>query len=377
MKKSVIAAAVAAVLAVPVVAMADVSISGGLQAELRNVGGDGNSLAKGLYASDGGQYASQNGGSWGFLKFSASEDLGNGLKALAMWDGNVNIGATNGGTSAGGMSGRDAYVGLAGGWGAVLAGTLSTPYKSSTVGWDPFVTTSLQARGNGGMSMLQNGYASNALAYAGNFNGVKVVAAMVLDEAANGTSTSGNNSVSFSVNAPIGPVELAVAYINLSKNAAIITNLDSSVPVATARTVDNLDSTKVGLKWNSGAITIAGQVEMLGKGWSTDGSSHNMEYIVGSYAMGNNTVSVAYGTADKHLSGFALGFNGLAAELAAHPASGTAVPTNDPSKNVTYMMVGLNHAFSKTTSTFVGYQATDAGSGTKQNTVSVGLRVGF
>ena len=159
MKKSVIAAAVAAVLAVPVVAMADVTVSGGLQAELRSVGGDGTNgaLPTGLYATDGGQAGNQNGGNWGFLKFSASEDLGNGLKALAMWDGAVNIGAANGGTNNGGMTGRDAYVGLAGGWGAGLAGTLSSPYKASTGGWDPVGTTSLQARGNGGLSAAQNG----------------------------------------------------------------------------------------------------------------------------------------------------------------------------------------------------------------------------
>lgn len=349
MKKSVIAAAVAAVLAVPAVAMADVSISGGLQAELRSVGGDGVTLPKGLYATDGGENGKTDGGNWGFLKFSASEDLGDGLKALAMWDGNINVGNSG---SAGGMTGRDSYVGLAGGWGAVLAGTLSSPYKSSTIGWDPFVTTSLQARGNGGMSALQNGYASNALAYAGSFSGVKVVAAMVLDESANGTKTNGKNSLSFSVNAPVGPVEVALAYIDISKNNQVLADLGAPA------NVNNLAATKLGVKWNSGAITVAGQVEMLDKGFSqTLNDSANMMYLTGSYAMGNNTVSIGYGTADKKLSALAL-----------------ALKAN-PTKNVTYTAIGVKHAFSKTTSTFVGFRSTD--SGVKEDTFSVGLRVGF
>ena len=397
MKKSVIAAAVAAVLVVPTVAMADVSISGGLQAELRSVGGDvptssllreNGTLKKGLYASDAGEVANQNGGSYGFLKFSASEDLGNGLKALAMWNGNVNVGDSN---AAGGMTGRDSYVGLAGGWGAVLAGTLSTPYKSSTVGWDPFVTTSMQARGSGGMSDAQNGYASNALAYAGSFGGVKVVAAMVLDEGqtklngdgsvdSTAKTTNGKNAISFSVNAPVGPVELAVAYVDASKFSDI-KNLGLSDTAAIAQlfpkdgsgaqinSLDTLTATKVGVKWNSGPWTVAGQYEMLELKSYTGGATAaalagkdikpTVAYLTASYAMGNNTLSAAYGSTKWDL-----------------PSS---VGTTDDTK---YEAIGLFHHFSKTTSAFVGYRNTDQGKQLGktvgvENSLSVGMRMAF
>lgn len=345
MKKSVIAAAVAAVLAAPV-ALADVSISGGLQAELRMVGGDGASLRKGLYASDGGEYGSENGGNYGFLKFAASEDLGDGMKALAVYNMNIHVGdgGTNATNATAGLGARESFVGLSGGFGTVLAGTLSTPYKSSTVGWDPMLATSMQARGNGGMSILHNGYVGNALAYANSFGGVKVVAALVLDEGADptdATKTNGKNAVSFSVNAPVGPVEVAVAYIDASKHSEIA-----------GATADNVAATKVGVKWVSGDITVAGQYESLDKAFSVTGTdTGSIMYLTGSYKMGNNTISAAYGKADKKL-----------------------VNNTDDG---TYMMVGLNHAFSKATSATVGYRSSDFGSGTKETTFSAGLRVAF
>lgn len=350
MKKSAIAVAVAAVLAAPV-ALADVSISGGLQAELRSVGGDGNSVRKGLYATDGGEYGSENGGNYGFLKFAATEDLGDGMKALAVYNMNIHVGdgGTNATNATAGLAAREAFVGLSAGWGTVLAGTLSSPYKSSTVGWDPMLATSLQARGNAGMSTLHNGYVGNALAYANNFGGVKVVAALVLDEGAkdndpNATETNGKHATSFSVNAPVGPVEVAVAYINASKHSEIV-----------SAATDNVAATKVGVKWVSGDITVAGQYEMLDKAFSATGNdTGSIMYVTGSYKMGNNTISAAYGKADKKVV--------------------------DNVNDATYMMVGLTHAMSKTTSGWVGYRSSEMSAGgtkDKETSVSAGLRVNF
>jgi predicted porin len=350
MKKNVIALAVAAAMAAPLAAQAEVSVTGGLQAELRSVGGDGTSLNKGLYATDGGEYGSENGGSYGFLKFSASEDLGGGMKALAMWNGVANVGDSS---AAGGISGRDAYVGLTGGFGTVLAGTLSTPYKSSTVSWDPFVMTSLQARGNGGMTDLHNGYASNALAYANKFGPATVVIALVLDEGDSATAadeTNGEHAKSISVNAPVGPVEVAFAYVDASKFSDINNlGLGATATALGIVTADTVTATKLGVKWNSGAITVAGQYEMLELGNATT-IKPTQTYVTASYAMGANTLSAGYGIYDDDTDG---------------------------TDNTTYMAIGVKHAFSKATSLTAGYRATDADGATDENTVSVGLRVGF
>ena len=341
MKKSAIAVAVAAVLAAPV-ALADVSISGQLQTQVVSVGGDGG-LRNGLYVSDGGMVGGNaNSGNWGALNVSASEDLGDGLKALAKYAFNINTGTT--------IGTREAYVGLAGGFGAVLAGRLNHPYKTSTIGWDPFVATFMQARGNYGMvGALYGAEVDNALAYAGTFGAVKVVAAMVIDEnnATDPSKTNGKNATSFSVNAPIGPVELAVAYANISEFGRV-----EDFAGGTGTTAANKDAiaTKVGVKWVSGDITVAGQVEMLDKGLTATGEKGNAMYVTGSYKMGNNTISAAVGQHDKKL--------------------------NNGTDAATYVAVGLNHAMSKNTSAFVGYRASDDKTN-KENAVGAGLRVKF
>lgn len=332
MKKSAIAVAVAAVLAAPV-ALADVSISGQLQTQVVSMGGDaGGSAGNGLYVSDGGQYNNENGGNFGALNVVASEDLGDGMKALAKYAFNIQNGA--------GIGTREAYVGLAGNFGAVLGGRLNHPYKTATVSWDPFLATFMQARGNGGMyGALYGAEMDNALAYAGSFGAAKVVAAVVIDEANDPTATNdtyGNHAMAFSVNAPIGPVELAVAYVDMSEMGG---------------GAKDASALKVGAKWTSGDFTVAGQVESIDKGLGTTGKDGNVMYVTGSYKMGNNTLSAAFGQEDKDMKGYA--------------------------DDATYVAVGVTHAMSKNTSAFVGYRSTDAGTGTDETALGAGLRVKF
>ncbi len=371
MKKNMIALAVAGALVAPV-AMAEVSVSGGLQAELVQIGGDGGQ-PNGLYAADGFEVGKENGGSFGFLKFAASEDLGGGLKALAVYNFNINVGdgaggglATGSATDPNNSAQRDAYVGLSGGLGTVLAGTLSTPYKSSTVGYDPFLMSSFQARGSYGMSGLHNGYVSNALAYANSFAGgmVKVVAALVLDEAqkneADGVTpadkTVGEHAKSFSVNvAPVSGLDIAIAYID----ATDMGNADVDVPGATS--VD-VSATKIGVKYAASAFSVAGQVEMLSEGLTNSDESGNVVYLTGTFNVNEaNSISVAVGQTDANV-------NSTQAEIDAGTDGAAA-----------YMALGFKHAFSKNTSVLVGYRASDdkREAGAKETAIGAGLRVAF
>jgi predicted porin len=329
MKKSAIAVAVAAVLAAPV-ALADVSISGQLQTQVVSYGGDaGGQNGNGLYVTDGGMFdTGANGGNWGAINVVASEDLGDGMKALAKYAFNVNTGST--------IGTREAYVGLAGGFGAVLGGRLNHPYKTSTIGWDPFVATFMQARGNGGMAAgLYGAEMDNALAYAGSFGAAKVVAAIVVDEANDPTATNdtyGNHAMAFSVNAPVGPVELALAYVDMSEMAG---------------GAKDASAMKVGVKWTSGDFTVAGQMESLDKGLGDD----DVMFVTGSYKMGSNTVSASFGSTGKKIYG-----------------------TTD---DVTYIALGVDHAMSKNTSAFVGFRSSDAGTNADETAIGGGLRVKF
>ncbi len=68
-----------------------------------------------------------------------------------------------------GVEQHEAYIGIQGPTSNWRIGTISSPYKSSTVGWDPFLATFMQARGNGGLSVQHNGYVEGAINYRSNW----------------------------------------------------------------------------------------------------------------------------------------------------------------------------------------------------------------
>lgn len=343
MKKNVIALAVAAAMAAPLAAQAEVTVSGQLQTEITSLSGD--TVTEGLYMNDAQEGGVVDKGNFGALEFAASEDLGNGMKALAKVG--LNIWAAD--TNTKGVKTRDAYVGLTGGFGTVLAGTMSSPYKSSTVKWDPFLASSAQARGNYGMSDLHNSYAENALAYANKFGPAKVVAAIVLDESDDVTSTdpqtTGNHAMTFSVNVPVGPVEVAFAYLDATdfgdaRKLGVVSGSDPVTPLG------DFTATKLGAKYTAGAIGAAFQYETIDTGAA---DNTDFIYLNGTYTMGANTFAVAYGQEDN----------------------GATTPT--------YMSVGMVHGFSKTVSAHVAYVGLDHDTdpSSSDSGIAAGLRVKF
>lgn len=350
MKKNVIALAVAAAMTAPLAAQAEVTVSGQLQAEIVNVDGDG-MRDNGLYMQDASTYAGgENSHNAGGIFISASEDLGGGLKALAKYGFNVKTDS--------GRGDRDAYVGLSGGFGTVLMGRMSSPYKTSTVKWDPFLATFMQARGNGGASygaLGHGSYLNNALAYANKFGPVKVVAAVAFDEASEVDSvgadtgdTTANHAMTFSVNIPVGPVEIALAYLDASDMGTSANVADPGYDAAEA---------KIGVKYSGGPVTVALQHETRDEGFGgagTDGETFT--YATASFAAGANTFSASYGvnTDESAVAGVA-------------------------DLDTTYAAIGMKHAFSKTTSAYVGYRMTDPDTAvdTDETVLGAGMRVKF
>ncbi len=328
MKKNVIALAVAAAMAAPLAAQAEVTVSGGLQAELTSITASDAlktaGVVEGLALHDAQEGGVRGSGNWGFIALNASEDLGGGLKAVAKYAFNVDVDGKA-------PAQRDSYVGLSGGFGTVLAGTMNTPYKSSTVKWDPFLTTSGQARGNFGASGLHNGYAGNVVAYANKFGPATFVAGVALDETPDGAGgMNGDHTTTASINAPVGPVEVAVAYLNSAAASA--------------------SATKVGVKWSSGAIGVNGQFENLEAGVSDSGNDETFILVNATYAMGANILAASYGTnTDK--------------------AAGGDITNN-------HLSIGVVHAFSKSTTGHLAYTSIDA-DGETANGIAAGLRVGF
>jgi len=189
MKKTLIAAAIAAVAAAPV-AMADVSISG--QVKLTVTNDDTQDWAPSFDNS---------------LNFKASEDLGNGMKAFAQTsfdtdgDGNTSQGVN--------VSYKDVKLGVSGGFGTVVAGSMETLTQG--------VVSSMMDDGAGnGTTVLESAMTGvgrkHALAYVSpTVNGFHVAAAGVLNGAEGDLASSTDLLVAYDN----GPLSVKVAYADL------------------------------------------------------------------------------------------------------------------------------------------------------------------
>lgn len=315
--------------------MADIVMGGQLEFDLVNASGDGTN--DGLYLSDAWEKGAPNKGHGSHFWVKGTHDLGGKLKGIwklntkPLWDG---------GSVA--LARRDAFVGLSGGFGTVLFGRLNTPYKSATVKYDPFLATFLQARGNEGVTAAgHNSYVDNAIAYANKLGKVSFSLAVALDESDDNPADGdldGDHAVTGMVKVPVGPVELALAY------------LDTGGIGATVVDTDDIQATKLAAKYKTGPITLAGQYEMV---QVAGNDAFDQIYVTGSYGFGKNTVSASYGQAS--------------------PDDGTL-------DDATYLAVGLKHAFSKKLAATIGTTSTENSGfdATKDYTVSgLSVRVKF
>ena len=120
------------------------------------------------------------------LGIKGSEDLGNGLKAVYKMEFGLNM---DGGSANAGLSSRNQYVGLAGGFGTILLGTHDTPLKMS----QPSDLFNDGLADNGKVvNVLASGgevRADNVIAYVSpSFSGVKVVAATIAGNSTDGAT---------------------------------------------------------------------------------------------------------------------------------------------------------------------------------------------
>lgn len=181
------------------------------------------------------------------LGFKGVEDLGNGLKAVFLLEQGFSFDGGNSGNAQGGRTyGRQAYVGLTGGFGTAIAGRLYTPYWTLTSGTDPFAAGTVgQMRnvfssGAGVDGLLDPARVDNAVAYVSpSFGGFDVTVAYAnavsLSDAAN-QENAGDNSKNNTVYALLakysaGPV---MAGFNVHRIA-----VGSTVANTTAKSVDN------------------------------------------------------------------------------------------------------------------------------------------
>jgi predicted porin len=330
------------------------------------------------------------------IGFKGSEDLGNGLKAIFKIDfqydtterntgkasssksatkvvtnvttstsggnvTNVNVSSTTvtavtnvSDTSS--ITDRDQWLGLAGNFGQVRFGTISTVYKDHGAMIDPIYRTSAQARSVRLQSNLHNGAgedgqgrAEDTIRYdSPSWNGLVVAATYTIQ------TDNGNDDT----NSPWGA---GVEY----KNGPFLVFADY---LTNDRGGDD-DAAKVGGKYTFGNYALYGQYEWDGgliscvdgsqttscsdKSSSGKGDGADVWEIGGTGTWGNNTLVVAYGQSDKTSGG-----------------------NSRNTESDQFEIVGV-HSLSKRTAVYGGYVNIDPDQGQTIDEVTVGMKHKF
>ncbi len=343
MQKKLIALAVAGVLAAPLAAQAGVEVYG--QARMSLDFSSNNDPAAGN--EDSALAVSSNKSRIGF---KGDEDLGNGLKALWLFEQGVNFD-----TSAWGSVNRDAYVGLGGGFGTVLAGRINTPYKMSTQGMDIFASTrgdynAIMGVVNSANPTFNNRF-SNSIQYKtpemGGFKGALAYSVNTSDDdLPNTTAASENDAYSLSAAYMQGPLYLTAAYESLNS------------------VVDDATAFKLGGSFTLGGMTTLGAI------WETadlGGTNQDRDaiYLNLAHKMDAITLKAAFtmadetgGVADTGATQFALGAAYALSKTTEAYALYTMVGNDSAAayrveqvggvtgQDVSSFSVGINHTFS-------------------------------
>ena len=173
-----------AVAALPLAAMADVTLYGNIEASVEggksngyNFDSNTSKLKSGVRIDDTGSY----------IGFKGNEDLGNGLKAIWQVEQGLNIDGTTGSGSGNGYNNtwapRDSFVGLTGDFGTVRLGRLSTYLNSDMEKFDAWIYGAGVNGSTYNSANLLDGRVNNAVRYdSPNFAGFKFTALYGADE---------------------------------------------------------------------------------------------------------------------------------------------------------------------------------------------------
>jgi len=359
MNKKLLAVAIGAALSAPMLVQADVKIGGSAQVEI--AAEEVESTVGTVTATD--TLVTTEDNSRGRFWITADEDLGNGMKGLAHFEfrvdttgvceseaGGSTCGTTDNVTGAGtnetGANVREKYVGLQTKLGTVKLGSIQQPYKyAGGVKWDAFVTTNLEARGNGGMSggvFGHNNFFDNSLLYTSpSFAGVSFGVAYSFDDVA-ATSASGGGNAS---TADDGDYSAAVEWngkfgegFGVHLIAALSHNADNTAGSNFASTNATTDQTKIGAKFtfakNYSVIAQYEQIEGSIVSGVTDIIDDDVYFLAFHATIGPVLLALQYGNTEEG-----------------------GVGTN---RDIDYLALGAFYNFSKTFSVFGGYRATNA-----------------
>lgn len=308
MKKLIVAAVAAAVIAPVAVMAAGPTLYGKLHMSVDYKDNGGSGEAK--YDE------------WGLNSNSSrigvkgSEDLGNGMKVGYLIEWNVKMDEQDNGAE---MSSRNHGLTLSGDWGTALVGKWDTPMKSVGRKFDLFGDKIGDTRNLSGSGTLEN-RANNVAAYVTpNMNGFSATVAYVFDTGAKDGDNSDNNAISANAIYNNGPVLVGLGFVTYNADG-------------TGSTVDD-DSTslRVGGAYSFGDFKVLASYTDIENEGFVDGADTDVWTVGGSYKMGNNTIKLQYAERD---------------EL-----------DNEDDTGSDQWSIGLDHAMSKRTQVYVAYAA--------------------
>ena len=308
MNRKLVCILVAAAVAAPLVASADATLYGRIRNAL--VYTDYDNPEKGSQEADVDE-------EWDVRDHSSrigvkgSEELGDGLKAIYQWEGQVET-ADGGSTYSENFRQRLGYVGLAGGWGTAAIGRQWTPYYGSVHKTDVWQVDGID---DWYLGEYRQG---NQITYASpDFNGFSGKLATITDEDKN-DSNGGEEGIDWynaSLDYENGPLTAGLSYMKY-------------------RGDDDYYQTGIGAKYvYNDMFGIIAQYEMMDD-TTIDGVNLDMSSyaIQGEYYFGNNTLRVMYGNVEDD---------------------------DDIDKDFGTWALGLEHSFSKRTRVYVEYQDTE------------------
>ena len=351
MKKSILVIAVAATMAAPAAVMAAPTVYGNVHLSLNAADNDVDGADNNLKVSS----------NTSAIGVKGSEDLGDGLKAIYKVEFQIAVGpgpdttpdtdflgANSQAGSVGTLGGRDQFIGLKGGFGAVKFGTMSSNYKQMGGKVDPLYRTPVEGRGflqtqsnlHGGKAINRGRQTHTAQYVSPKMAGIQLVA---------NTTFSGSNDETNGIG------------IRWSNKAFLVyadwidgQTGDAQVCDSTQTCVTEA-ATKIGGKFTAKAFSVAAQYEM-----AEDRVGADYAFIAGTFNINaNNMIGLTYGMQDRK------------------EAAG------DPSNDSTGLAVAYDHKMSKMTNVYVAYgmksediSIADGGNG-DSSMLSAGMRVKF
>jgi predicted porin len=357
------------------------------------------------------------------LGFKGTEDLANGLKAIwkmefqidvadrggSCWpigrdiinsigSPTLNQGDINGTCDAGQLvTARNAYVGLAGGWGTFLVGRHDTPFKMSTGKLDLFADTLADYNSTIGFVDLRT---NSAIAYVSpSWSGLSFSGALVAPHV-----YSSNNSVyldgsgtpvavkrdsdsdslaeaySLALTYDNAGFFASVAYENISGSwfdawtgGGAVNLLFPGIAGSTQFNAPGIlynseDSSKwrVGLGWTGAGFTVGGLYEWEDNVLGLDGADGERWQISAGYTFGNNMIKAMYGQGDFSASANLAGGTNVAN---VGSVARTAAYREEADQDA--WAIGFDHNLSKRTKAYILYTAVSGDSASSLGTTAV------